>query len=154
MTKTMRLFRSLPCCRLLVLLLLSLLVTSCQGKSKFKPVYPVKGRVLVNGQPAEGVTVFFNLVNDPAVTDSNELYVKPKGRTDADGWFTLTTYKNNDGVPAGGYVVTLFWVPKGFKGNIAAANKLPAHYKDPETSEIKVQIDEKTNVLEPFEVQK
>ncbi len=144
--------RMLSRCRLLLLLLLSLLVASCQRGVKFKTVYPVKGRVLVNGKPAEGVTVMFNLLNDPSLTDPSELYVKPKGKTDAEGWFTLTTYKGNDGIPAGNYAVTLFWVPKGFAGDFDKANKLPARYKDPETSEIKVTIAAKNNVLEPFDL--
>jgi hypothetical protein len=139
---------SLAALRLLLLLLLSLLVTSC-AKSRFKQVYPVKGRVLVDGEPAEGVTVRFASLDDP----EDEL-VRPTATTDANGWFLVTTYKNEDGMPAGSYSVSLIWLPKGFRGPIERGNKLPERYSKAETSEIKVQITAGENVLPPFELQK
>jgi hypothetical protein len=129
-------------------LLLCVLLTAC-GKPRFKPVYPVKGRVLVNGKPAAGVTVRFISLDDP----DDEL-ARPLGTTDDDGWFTVSTYKLDDGLPAGAYAVSLSWLPKGYHGPPENANKLPAHYKDPETSGIKVQIKAGDNVLEPFVLEK
>jgi hypothetical protein len=151
----------------LLLLLLSLLVTSC-GKSRFKSVSPVTGRVLVNGEPAEGVTVYFHSLDDPG----DEL-VRPWAVTDANGSFIVTTYKVEDGLPAGSYAVSLIWAPTGSpRGSIArnkklaplfkngppargiAGNKLPARYSKAETSGIKVQIAAGKNVLPPFELEK
>ena len=132
----------------MLLLLLSLLVTSC-GKSRFKPTYPVKGRVLVDGEPAEGVTVRFHSLDDP----DDEL-VRPVATTDANGSFLLTTYNVNDGMPAGSYAVSLFWLPKGFQGPIERGNKLPERYSKAATSGIKVQIAAGENVLPPFELEK
>jgi hypothetical protein len=148
MTVVWRSSRSLAALRLLLLLLLSLLVTSC-GQSRFKSVYPVKGRVLVNGEPAEGVTVRFHSLDDP-----DDQLVSPNGTTDADGWFTTTTYKVNDGIPAGSYAVTMRWLPKGFMGRIDKANKLPMSYDKANTSGIKVQITTGENLLPPFELHK
>jgi hypothetical protein len=129
-------------------LLLGLLITSCQSGTPFHKLYPVNGRVLVAGQPAAGVTVLFNPVDESA-----KLYVKPKGKTDDDGYFTLTTYKREDGAPAGAYAVTLFWLPRGYRGPIESANKLSAQYFDPQTSGITAQITAGPNQLEPFELQ-
>jgi hypothetical protein len=126
--------RALTTLRLLALLLLSFLATSC-GKPRFKSVYPVKGRVLVNGQPAEGVTVRFVSLDDP-----DDPLVRPLGTTDAGGWFTATTYKKDDGLPAGSYAVALDWLPKGYVGPRESANKLPMHYSAG------------NNVLPPFEL--
>jgi hypothetical protein len=148
MTAIWRSPRSLAALRLLLVLLLSLLVTSC-AKSRFKHVYPVKGRVLVDGEPAEGVTVRFRSLDDP----DDEL-VRPMATTDANGWFLATTYKVNDGMPPGSYAVSLVWLPKGYRGPIARGNKLPARYSKAETSEIKVQIATGENVLPTFELQK
>jgi hypothetical protein len=148
MTTGWRSTRSLAALRLL-LLLLGLLVTSCSQPSRFKPTYPVKGRVLVNGEPAEDVTVRFASLDDPG----DEL-IRPTATTDANGWFIAATYKHEDGIPAGSYAVTMIWLPKGYKGRIEKANKLPARYSEPETSGIKVQIAAGENVLPPFELQK
>ena len=79
---------------------------------------------------------------------------KSRGTTDDDGWFTLNTYKGNDGVPAGSYVVTMLWLPKGYHGPIEGANKLPERYRDPETSGFKVQVVAGDNVLAPFDLRK
>src|SRR5262245_47177177 len=147
MTTIWRSSRLLTASRLLLLLLLSLLVTSC-AKSRFKQVYPVKGRVLVDGEPAEGVTVRFHSLDDP----DDEL-VRPTATTDADGGFLVSTYKTNDGMPAGSYAVSLVRLPKGYQGPIERANKLPARYSEAETSGIKVQITAGENVLPPFELE-
>jgi hypothetical protein len=140
--------RSLSVLWLGLLLLMSLSPTSC-SKSRFKPTYPVKGRVLVDGEPAEDVTVRFRSLDDP----DDEL-VRPMAITDANGWFLVTTYKVNDGMPAGSYAVSIVWLPKGFRGPIERGNKLPARYSKPETSEIKVQIAAGENVLPTFELEK
>jgi hypothetical protein len=145
--RKLRIFHSLTVLKLLALLL-SLLAMSC-GQSRFKKVYPVKGRVLVDGKPAEGVTVGFHSLDDPG----DEL-VRPWGKTDGDGWFTPSTYKKDDGLPAGSYAVTLIWLPKGYQGSIEVANKLPARYSEAETSQLKAQINAGRNELPPFELQK
>jgi hypothetical protein len=140
--------RSMVLCRWLLVLLLSLLAISC-GKPRFKLVYPVKGRVLFEGQPAAGVTVHFISLDDP-----DDQLARPLGTTDDNGWFTVSTYKPDDGLPAGAYGVSMIWLPKGFHGDVEKANKLPASYSDPKTSDIKVQITAGDNELPPFELHK
>src|SRR5262249_37839698 len=118
-------------------------------KPRFKQVYPVKGRILVNGKPEEGVSVGFHSLDDP-----NDALVRPQGTTDADGWFTVNTYKRNDGLPAGSFAVNMLWLPKNFQGDVESANKLQARYANPETSGFKVEIIEGENVLPVMDVQK
>jgi hypothetical protein len=131
------------------LLLSSLLATSCSKPSRFQPVYPVKGRVLVDGEPAAGVTVRFAPLDNP-----DDALVRPMATTDSHGWFVPATYKQHDGIPAGSYAVTMVWLPEGYKGRVEKANKLPASYSEPETSGIKVEIAKRENVLPPFELTK
>jgi hypothetical protein len=133
--------------RMMIVPLALLLCCSCA--SRFKPTYPVKGQVLVGGKPAEGVNVRFISLDDP-----NDDLARPFGSTDAEGWFTVNTYKTDDGIPAGAYAVTLRWLPKGYRGPIEAGNKIPMRYDDPETSGFKVQIIKGENTLPPFEVEK
>jgi hypothetical protein len=66
-------------------------------------LYAVEGRVLVNGEPAENLSVAFH----PLDRDKNVLC--PVGRTNSKGIFHLMTRSNGDGAPAGEYHVTLVW---------------------------------------------
>ena len=86
-----------------MLALAVLCCTSCGGGRKF---YPVHGSVLVNGKPAEGVTVVFCPQNE---ADPDP--VRPSAGTGPDGSFEVTTFLTKDrvlktGAPAGSYVVT------------------------------------------------
>jgi hypothetical protein len=127
-----------------IVLLLGLSGASCGG-GRFKATYPVKGRVLVDGEPAAGVTVLFSPVSIP-----DEEYIKPLGKTDEGGWFTLTSYRKGDGAPAGAYAVTLLWLPKGYAGPVEGGNKLPDRYRHPETSGIQIEVKAGDNNLDPF----
>src|SRR5260370_12538194 len=86
-----------------VLLLISALFSAGCNTGR-KPVYPVEGRVLVNGKAAPRAIVTFNPVGDTSATA-----VRPVGHADETGKFTLTTYTEADGAPAGDYDVTLTW---------------------------------------------
>jgi hypothetical protein len=131
-----------------LVLLVGVLTSSCSA-SLFKPVYPVKGQVLFEGKPATGATVFFLSLDHP-----DDPLLKPMGNVDESGFYTLSTYKAHDGAPAGAYAVTLFWLPRGYRGPVESANKLPARYRKPETSGIKVHVAEGDNHLEPFKLAK
>jgi hypothetical protein len=129
-------------------LVLVILTVSC-GEGRFKEVYPVKGEVFFEGQPAAGATVAFFALDEP-----KDPLVKPMGKVDAEGRFTLSTYKKDDGAPAGSYAVTVIWLPQGYQGPIESANKLPARYSSPETSGLKVTVAQGENGLEPFRLKK
>src|SRR5436190_14126748 len=64
---------------------------------------PVEGTVLHKGSAASGVLVTFHLKGSDPVTA-----IRPVGRTDADGKFTLMTGRDQ-GAQAGEYVVTFIW---------------------------------------------
>src|SRR5438045_8569064 len=91
---------------LVMLVLATLCCVSCGGG---KPCYPVRGKVLVNGKAAEGVTVVFHPTGD-ADADA----VQPSAVVGADGSFTLHSYFVKDralknGAQAGKYRVTCVW---------------------------------------------
>jgi hypothetical protein len=75
------------------------------------PVYPVHGRVTAGGKAVNKATVMF------ASADGADRTLQPNTTTDADGRYALTTYKTDDGAPAGEYVVTVIWPgpPRGPK---------------------------------------
>jgi hypothetical protein len=77
------------------------------GKSNtpdYKPVVPVRGKVLVSGKPAAGAVVCFHPIADPGPRA-----LRSHGRVGDDGVFSLTTYATTDGAPQGEYVVTVYW---------------------------------------------
>jgi hypothetical protein len=99
-----------------------LFVASCGGDAKRAPVYPVKGKILVNGKPAHDCQVYLNRTS----SDPKAVRVKPQGLTDENGDFQITTYENNDGAPEGEYVVTIEWHGRTglTKENLDGADKL------------------------------
>ncbi len=85
---------------------LVLLASGCGPR--LRPVYPVKGEVVVgkDRKPAVGAIVFFNPVEKTA--DGTGM---PVGTVDESGHYALTTRASNDGAPAGDYIITIVWPP-------------------------------------------
>lgn len=119
-------------------------------------VYPATGEVSVDGKPAAGVYV----VLTPAKgSEADEKGLKPTGTTDQDGLFSLSTYQQADGAPAGDYVITIQWmkeptqVARGvMPGFSPPQDHFRGKYLNPEKSAWRVTIDEGENVLEPISV--
>ncbi len=68
---------------------------------------PVSGRVTINGQPVEGIIVYFSPV---AGSDPMNAGVPSRGRTTAEGHFTLSTMdvkKDYPGALVGTHTVTM-----------------------------------------------
>ncbi|MDY3553327.1 DUF4198 domain-containing protein [Gemmata sp. JC717] len=128
----------------------ALLIASCGGPSR-KPTYPTQGKLLINGQPAAGVTVFLHSL-DATETEPT----RPFATTKPDGTFSLTTTAADDGAPAGEYVVTLLYEP--LESPLMRANKgkpptFDKKYSDPKASPLRVTIQAKpSNELPPLEV--
>lgn len=129
---------------------LALSVAGCESGPKRKPTFPVEGKLLVNGKPAGGVTVFF-YSTDPNETEPT----RPFATTKPDGTFVLTTSADGDGAPAGEYTVTLLYEPldsplSRAKGKPPTFDK---KYAIPATSPLRAKVEAKSkNVLDPFDV--
>jgi len=102
--------------------------------------YPTRFKVLYEGKPPVGATVVLHpadKIGDPSVVPS-------RGEVAEDGTVNFSTYTTDDGVPAGEYIVSAFWMdPNGRTTN----NRLPAKYLDPKTSGFKVRIEKSDNQL-------
>lgn len=117
------------------------------GCSKVEPsrvaVHPVTGQVTFDGKAAAGAFVVFH----SKTGDSD--FPAPRAQVDRQGSFALTTYRSQDGAPAGEYVVTVELRP------IVAANGefepgpniLPPRYCQPQTSQIVVRVVAGANVI-------
>lgn len=65
-----------------------------------KDIYPVKGRVTIDGKPVAKATVRF-------LPDNGQAPRLAWGLTNQNGEFTMTTFKTDDGVLPGVYKVTI-----------------------------------------------
>lgn len=128
-------------------------LSACGGK-KFPTTYPVKGKVLVNGQPAKACQITFNPTGtggDPATKAT------PQGETDEKGEFQLTSYNANDGAPEGEYVVTINWRDRvGMSQALEGPDRLGGVYSRAEKNKalkgFVVQVGKQPLELPPFEL--
>src|SRR5262245_50879289 len=79
-------------------------LASCGG-GKYPKVYPVKGKILVNGAPAKECQIYFRRTSAGGPASP----VTPNALTAENGEFQLTTYTPDDGAPEGEYAVTIEW---------------------------------------------
>src|SRR5262245_31747033 len=130
----------------LTLAALTLTLPAC-GNGR-KPVYPVRGRILVDGQPAPDAVVMFH----PTFDDPDR--VMPFGQADADGHFVLSSYVNGDGAPPGEYIVTFEWRERSglLKNNIEGPDRLKGRYYDAKKSNLRITVEKKKHELPPFEL--
>lgn len=117
------------------------------------PVFPVKGTVRFEGQPAAGAFVVFHRRSP---VKPGEETPRPTGKVAPDGTFELTTKSQADGAPAGDYAVTVQWTRLIKQGGdtVAGPNVIPAIYSKPETTPLKVVVKDAPNQLDPFEITK
>ncbi len=105
------------------------IVAGCGEHRARTPVYPVHGKLTIEGVAAAGATIFFH----PAtVIDASPL--RPLAIVDADGGFSPTTYEHGDGLPAGDYIVTASWplvVVNELGESNAGDDRLKHRYSDP-----------------------
>jgi hypothetical protein len=131
----------------------------CSGKSRSDraSVYPVSGRVLLDGEPVVGATLAFQPLNDEG---------KPGiAVTDNGGYFNAQTFEKGDGLIAGRYRVSIrkthlvdrngniVQMVMDDGGGLVEKNFVPARYAEFATSDIEVEVEAKRiNRLDPFEL--
>jgi hypothetical protein len=110
--------------------------------------YPVKGKVLVDGEPAQGVHVAFY----PKDTGGHSPYI-PSGQTDENGEFVLSTFITGDGAPAGEYDVTLAWpLRKNPISTLWEGDRFKGKHNDPSKPVAQVTVEKRSQELEPFKL--
>jgi len=117
----------------------------CSGEKKI-PTFPVTGKVLTaDGGPVDRALIVLHLQS------SNATAPKPRGTTNADGSFELSTFNTGDGAPEGRYQVSIErWLRKD--PNESPVNHLPPNLASPTTSGIEVEVKAGPNALDPFKL--
>jgi hypothetical protein len=103
------------------------------GKTRDK-VFPLAGRVLLDGQPANFKKASQKLIvmlNDPAHPEA-PLGARPFVECGPDGRFTFNSYLEADGVPSGHYVVTFAQLIYRKKRGHCGPDGLKNLYNDPD----------------------
>jgi hypothetical protein len=130
------------------LLLIGLALTtgltgSCSSGTKLSVV---RGKVFIDGQPAEGATIVFHRKDGGPNTPT------PTGTVQADGSFTLRTYPLGDGAAPGEYTVVITWFSANEREHIDPHNKLPARYASVTESPLRAVVGEGPTVLDAFDI--
>ena len=140
-------------CRFLLILAL-LAPAGCGGDGRVA-VYPVKGRVLFRGAPAVGALVVMhpNVPRD----ERRELPIC-RGTVDENGDFTISSYGDGDGAPAGDYTVTVAWPQTGGdsddpESSTLTEDRFGGKYSDPENSGLKAVVSKEATQLKVFDLQ-
>jgi hypothetical protein len=123
---------------------------SGQYEDKFSrdrpPVFKTTGQVTWNGKPASGALVTLH---------SKSHNLAASGRTDANGAFTLTTWRLDDGAVAGEHavsIVTIVVTGHTNDGLPIEVNDMPPKYQNPETSGLTAIINDVGSNILSFEV--
>ena len=133
--------------RVLVGLVISTLVglAGCSGADSGPTKYPVVGRFVVNGSPAEQIAVTFHHADGEKAGDHRYATAV----TDQDGRFELSTSGDKDGAIEGTYRVTFSWLSSK---DLDAYDMLSGAYSDPAQTKFTAVIPMAGAELPPFEV--
>jgi hypothetical protein len=133
---------------------LLLLCVSCGKEAGSGPgvaIHPVNGQVVFEGNrpPPEGAFVVFRPVKE--MPELQKTGGHPRATVGKDGKFKLTTFRPDDGAPAGEYEVIITW-HKPLQGvDEDGPDLLKGRYRDPAKSALpKITIKEGTNELPPI----
>ena len=124
------------------------LASGCGGH-KGPRLYPVKGVVRINGEPAKGVNVMFTPVAPP---EGGATPLSPAAVTGEDGSFRLMSFKPGDGAPAGEYRVTVIYPMHRYNKHLSGIDRLKGKFANPKTSGLTAKVEPKRNDLPPFDL--
>jgi hypothetical protein len=143
-----------------VLAAMGLTALICSSCTRGESLYPVRGQVFFDGQPATGALVVLH----PADDNSPEA-TRPSGYVDATGTVKLASYLMSsrsfgDGAPAGEYIVTVLWLPPNVKEysskhpNSELPDKLQGRYSQPGNSTLRAKVLEQPTELPRIDLKK
>ena len=114
-------------------------IPGCSKKKEEVVMTPVKGVVIIDGEPREMVAVRCH------PTDENAKMIASIGQafTNKKGEFTISSVSSGDGLPPGEYVLTFEWGQMNYLTNqYGGPDKLNGRYKDPKQSNVKFKVEE------------
>ena len=122
-----------------------LLIGGCGGGPSPPSFYPVRGQVVLDGQPVSFASI--SLTPKDSANDDNP---SATGRTDANGEFSIRTYMGPgyEGALPGEYWVSLSSPPRvPDDPNGVKPSAIPKQYRHPKSSKISITVKEESNDL-------
>jgi hypothetical protein len=136
-----------------VLAFLLVCLASCarpSGPAK-KICYPVQGELTIKGKPVPGALVVFRPQGDANAEEWSAGF--PRAYVGEDGKFTVGTYTDDDGAPAGDYLVLVSWdLPNPQNEEGSSTDKLAGRYSDPSTSKLTAKVNAGPTQLPPIQL--
>ena len=134
-----------------------LLLSACSNSfDAHPPVYPVKGKVVVKGQPMKGGTIIFEYdgADGAALKSPPGQPFRVTGKINNEGTFNLVAYTGAEGMPAGNYKVGILAVQGRSESNLldkklviekkAGSTVSSNQYADPKKSGLTAQVSKDT----------
>jgi hypothetical protein len=110
--------------------------------------YPVKGSVLVDGQPAKDAMITFH----PKQMTGDRPYL-PTAQTNENGEFSIGTFAAGDGAPSGEYEITIVWpVRRNPVSTLWEGDKLNGRYAKKGKTTLRATVEKQPLQLPPFEL--
>jgi len=110
---------------------------------------PVKGKIVVDGKPAPPKSVWVTM----HAKGESPINFDPRGNTDENGEFQITTYLTGDGVPPGEYDITIEKLTHSIRARDWVGPDLFNNlYNHKETTEFHVSVVDKPVELPTFEL--
>jgi hypothetical protein len=116
--------------------------------------YPVKGSVVVDGQPAGGALVVFC----PTEGAKELMRERPYGWTNELGVYRLQTFEPGDGAPAGTFNIIVRWLGDGTTPSRdddragGSVDRLHGRYTNPQESGLSYTVFAGENEVPPFQL--
>ncbi len=130
------------------------LATGCSHQSEGRiALYPVFGKLLIDGQPAVGATIKFV----PVGQDSKNNWIATSGHRSAaatvqsDGTFQASYYDSNAGAPPGKHKLMILWLTASDGGGLPV-DRLRGKYCDPKRFRYEIEVREQENPLGVIEL--
>lgn len=121
-------------------------VAGCSEPVATEPTYPASGQIVRGDRPIHYAAVVLHRRDD-----ADGQSPKPRGTTDSQGRFQLTTHQAGDGAPQGTYTITVEqWAT--VRPDEGPRNQLKPKYASPQTSGIEVTINAGDNQLPTIRV--
>jgi hypothetical protein len=136
--------------RKVAICLTTALVLACASCDNKANIYPVSGKVICNGSPTSGATVFFCRKGGDTMNDHMIM-----GIVQGDGSFELVCGSLGKGAPLGEYDVLIEWkqvLDQRKGGPVHGPDKFNGRYADPRHPLFHATVKAKSNDLPPFEL--
>jgi hypothetical protein len=127
------------------------MATGCGDGEDRIDTHPARGAAMFESKPMTDALITLH----PVSGEPKTRHLLPRGVVDAEGNYTLGTYRTADGAPVGDYKVTVVWTPEGDNGIVRpdmSGDKLQGRYARADKSDIRVTIKEGDNTLPPIEL--